>query len=295
MARVKADETTTGWLEFAQGHAEGDVLSTAGWTALSEDADALGLFGILTAGALAGADLGTGDAGIRAELSETLAAALKDQGAEGETLAAQAEAYRQAKGERGPELLGRLVARQLYEVYGLRDHGFLGEDALQAGELLAAGRGGACARGAARHTVRLSRTSARTMLGHLDGQLELVHRLGNPEMPLPIDELDRRLGEFAPRVFAQRWPSVVKRLLIDDKRFRFVVVLWARLRGVVVGRQLLFDLAARIDPGRPMLFVQALEEARAQRTALRAASEAAPAAQLCDSVFALARPLPPCA
>lgn len=292
---MKADETTTGWLEFAQGHAEGDVLSTAGWTKLSEDADALGLFGLLTAGALAGGDIKTGDASVRAELAEALSATLRDQGAEGEGLSAQATAYRESKGERGPELLGRLVARQLYEVYGLREHGFLADDALLAGELLAAGRGGACARECARRTVRLSRTSARTMLGHLDGQLELVHRLGNPEMPLPLQEFDRRLGEFAPRVFSQRWPSVVKRLLIDDKRFRFVVVLWARLRGYVVGRQELFDLAARIEAGRPMLFVQVLEEAKDQRQLLRAASDLAEAAQLCEVAFAAARPLPPCA
>jgi hypothetical protein len=292
---VKADETTTGWLEFAQGHAEGDVLSTAGWTKLSEDADALGLFGLLTAGALAGGDIGSGDEAIRAELADAIAATLRDQGAEGADLAAQAAAYRESKGERGPELLGRLLARQLYEVYGLREHGFLADDALLAGELLAAGRGLACARECARRTVRLSRTSARTVLGHLDGQLELVHRLGNPEMPLPLEEFDRRLGEFAPRVFAQRWPSVVKRLLIDDKRFRFVVVLWARLRGYVVGRQELFDLAARIEAGRPMLFVQALEEAKAQRQLLCDASAGGAAAQLCEAAFAAARPLSPCA
>lgn len=289
---MKADETTTGWLEFAQGNAEGDALSTAGWTQLSEDGDALGLFGLLTAAALAGGDIGGGDEAVRAELADAISGALRDQGAEGPDLAAQAVAYREAKGERGPELLGRLLARQLYEVYGLREHGFLADDALLAGELLAAGRGLACARECARRTVRLSRTSARTVLGHLDGQLELVHRLGNPEQPLPLEELDRRLGEFAPRVFAQRWPSVVKRLLVDDKRFRFVVVLWARLRGYVVGRQGLFDLAARIEPGRPMLFVQVLEEAKAQRQLLRQASGAAAAAQLCEAAFAAARPLP---
>ncbi|MBL4844569.1 MAG: hypothetical protein JKY65_03505 [Planctomycetes bacterium] len=288
---MKADETTTGWLEFAQGHEEGDSLATPGWNRLSEDADALGLFGLLTAGALAGAAL-TPDPEVRRELSESLRAALSDQGGVGEGLSDLFESYREAKGERGPELLGRLVARQIYETYGLREHGYLGEDALQAGELLAAGRGHCSAREAARLTARLSRTSARSILGHLDGQLELVHRLSNPEMPLPTEEIDRRLGEFAPRVFAQRWPSIAKRLLIDDKRFRFVVVLWARLRGVVVGRTELLALANRIDAARPMLLVQALEEARDVRAALRAADEAAPTALLCEAALAAARPLP---
>lgn len=290
---MKADETTTGWLEFARAHEEGGALAPLGWEHLARDAQALGLFGLLAAAAL-GSDPQP-SAAVRDELADALRARLLEEGepVRGETLAELGASYCAAKGQRGAELLGRLVARQLYEVYGLREHGFLGEDALLSAELLAAGRGGACAREAARRTLRLSRTAARSVLGHLDGQLELVHRLAHPEAAIPTEEIDKRLAEFAPRVFAQRWPSLVKRLLVDDKRFRFVVVLWARLRGVELGRQQLFDLAARIEPARPMLLVQALEEARPAREALLLADAAAPAASLCEAACAAARPLPP--
>ena len=293
MRPVKADETTTGWLEFARAHAEGAALAPLGWERLAKDAQTLGLFGLLAAAALREAPESSPE--VRDELATALRIRLKEEGqaVRGETLAELAESYRAAKGERGAELLGRLVARQVYEVYGLREHGFLGEDALLSAEVLAAGRGGACAREAARRTLRLSRTAARCVLGHLDGQLELVHRLAHPEAAVPTEQIDQRLTEFAPRVFAQRWPSLVKRLLVDDKRFRFVVVLWARLRGVELGRQELFDLSARIDAGRPMLLVQLLEESRPAREVLVLASAASPAAALCEAACALARPLPP--
>ena len=132
---------------------------------------------------------------------------------------------------------------------------------------------------------RLSGSSIQEGLGHLDSQLDIVHRLGSSEQPLVWSEIDRRLDEFAPRIYAQRWPSIARRLLIDDKRFRFVVVLWARLRGVVIGRSGLVEVAARIEPKRPMLFVQCLVEGEHGRQALRAAAADSSQAALITSLF----------
>ncbi|MGE0708991.1 MAG: hypothetical protein AB7N76_23465 [Planctomycetota bacterium] len=285
---MQPDETTVGFVEHAvRDPNEGSALSAEGLEGLRADGKALGLFGLLVAGALREAP--EVDPEVRDELTDALSADLRDAlggGEASESLADLCARYRAAKRERGPELLARLVARVAYELYDLRAHGFLQEDALIACQLLAAGRAAASARDAALRTTRLGRTATRIVLGHLDSQLDLVHRLGNQEQPLVWPEIDRRLDEFAPRVFAQRWPSIASRLLQDDKRFRFVCVLWARLRGVDVGRTPLVDLAQRIDPRRPMLFIQALEEARPARAALVAACAAAPVAALVEDACA---------
>lgn len=291
---MQAEETTIGFIEFAARHEEADVLDDAGWAALRADAKALGWLGLLVAGAI-------GPEAVEAEdeVADELALAVADDvrdvlGADAPPpagddpdLATLFAKFVEVKGaDRGPLTLARLIARVTSELYDLRSHGFMGEDALSTGELLAAARAERSARALALHTTRLGRTATREVLGHLNSQLDLVHRLGNAEQPLVWPEIDRRLLEFAPRIYAQRWPSLAHRLLIDDKRFRFGCVLWARLRGVAVGRQAFVSLAQRIDPKRPMLFVQALEEGRAARTALIAAQERAKHARaLEDALF----------
>jgi hypothetical protein len=283
---MNLDETTVGFIEHAlRDTEEGGALGAEGRQNLHADAQALGLFGLLVAAALGptGAEI---EAEVRAELPDGVRDALSDAlaGADGD-LDALTQRYLSEKGARGPELLARLIARVAYELYELRDHGFLQEDALLATELLAAGRAQTCAREAAHRTTRLGRTATRTVLGHLDSQLDIVHRLGNQQQPLVWAEIDRRVGEFAPRVFAQRWPSMASRLLIDDKRFRFVCVLWGRLRGVSLGRAAMIDLAQRIDPKRPMLFIQTLEESALMRKALIAADGDSPHAATLEAAL----------
>src|SRR5690606_42047451 len=106
-----------------------------------------------------------------------------------------------------------------------------------------------------------------------------VHRLGQAEAPVIYAEIDARLDEFAPRIFAQRLPSLVKVLLRDEKKFRFAFVLWCRLRGVVIRREPLLAAAEQIAPARPVTPLQALEERRSARGALRPADEAVPLAR----------------
>jgi len=288
---VQPDETTVGFLEHAiRDPNEGDAIDAETLNELRADAQELGLFGLLAAASLGlTGPAGEGGPAVRDELSAALASDLRDALGERDATASLSELcarYRAEKGEQGPTLLARLAARVIYQLYGLADHGFLQDDVLQVGALLAAGDAQGSAREAARRATRLGRYATRTVLGHLDSQLDIVHRLGNSEQPLVWSEIDRRLDEFAPRIYAQRWPSMARRLLIDDKRFRFVVVLWARLRGVVIGRAGLVEVAARIEPKRPMLFVQCLVEGAHGREALRGASADSSEAALITSLFA---------
>lgn len=288
---MQPDETTVGFLEHAvRDPNEGDAIDSETLAALRADAQELGLFGLLAAASLGlTGPAGEGGPAVRDELSAALASDLRDALGESDEslpLGQLCERYRADKGEQGGTLLARLAARVIYELYGLADHGFLQDDVLQVGALLAAGDAGSSAREAARRATRLGRYATRTVLGHLDSQLDIVHRLGNSQQPLVWSEIDRRLEEFAPRIYAQRWPSMARRLLVDDKRFRFVVVLWARLRGVVIGRAGLVEVAARVEPKRPMLFVQCLVEGAHGREALRAAAAESSDADLITSLFA---------
>lgn len=288
---MNRDDLSCGFIEYAVKSEEGSALPEENLQALRADADALGFFGLLgSAACLEGSHV---DGSVVAELATAIDRDLKD--ALGETdeveLAVRFQRFEDAKGERGPELLLRLITRVIYELYDLRAHGLMQDDAMHACELLAWGGPGQDARETAKRVLRLSRKGARATLGHLDSQLDLVHRLANPEAPILYSDLDRRLHEFAPRIFAQRLPSLAKYLINEDKRFRFCFVLWARLRGIVLGRAGLVEMSQRIEPSRPMLLIQALEEASATRTAFRQACEAYPLGALIEAACR-ARPLP---
>lgn len=244
----------------------------------------MGLFGAL----LALCDPPAPDPAVREELPGALGRDLADAlGAPpGTPLPALLERYQAAKGERGPDLLARLVARVAHELYDLSAHRLVQEDVLAAWELLAAGGPGQDARHTARRLARLSRNAARTVLGHLDQQLEFVHTLGQETGELPLAEIDRRLAEYAPRLFAQRLPSMLKRLVGDEPRLRLAFVLWGRARGVVVGRAAIQGIGAHVVPERPEALVESLAARAEAVAALRAADQAAPLAAAVEAVFA---------
>ncbi len=275
---LKPEETAAGFVAQGLASAAAEVaLDEEARTSLAEDAAALGFFGLLSSLAVEG--IPDPDPAVRAELADVLVRDLQDALGSGESsLDALMTEFSSAKGERGSELLARLVARVTYEVYDLRAHRFVQEDALLAGEVMASGGPGQDARELARRITRLSRLALRHVLGHLDGQIDLVHRLANPEAPVLYPEIEARMEDFAPRIFAQRLPSLAGVLLKDEKRFRFAFVLWCRLRGVVIGRDPLLAVADLIDPKRPLDLLQALASRRAARAALRKADEAFPAA-----------------
>ncbi len=278
------DERTTGFLEFAKKSPDGDRLDDAGWKALADDAAVLGLFGLLTAAACS--EVPTVDPAVRDELEQALNGDLADALGESDTVdvGARMDRFVSAKGERGPDLLARTIARVIYEVYDLNAHRFVQDDAVHACDLLAHGGAGQDAREAAKRILRISRFCARSTLGHLDGQVEVVHKLADETIPADFPALDEILGNYAPRMYAQRLPSIAKSLVTDAK-FRFVVVLWARLRGIVIGRAQLIDLGARITPRSPMLLIQALVENSETRTVLRKATETCPPANRIEKAF----------
>jgi hypothetical protein len=282
------DEVAAGFVEQARRSAE-DALPPDRWEALRQDADALGLFGLLASLAEAAP---VADPKVREELVGPIDRDLKD--ALGDTdevdLAVRFERFSKAKGARGPDLLARGTARVIHEVYDLRQHRLGQEDALAACDLLAWGGPGADARETAKRLTRLSRPAARVVLGHLEEQLELVHSLGQDEQVAWV-QVDGRLHEFAPRIFAQRLPSMIRFLVADEPRLRFAFVLWARLRGVTLTRAGIQGIAAHITPEKPLALVEALETRRDARAALRAADAAWPVARSIERVF-LGRELP---
>lgn len=284
------DEVAAGFVEHAQRAAGADELPEERWEALRRDADALGLFGLLAALAEPNPVV---DAAVRDELVGPLDRDLRD--ALGETdeapLDARIERFLAAKGARGPDLLARSAARVIHEVYQLSQHRLGHEDALAACDVLAWGGPGQDAREAGKRLTRLGRHACRVVLGHLTEQLALVHALGQEEQVAWL-EIDWRLHEFAPRVFAQRLPSMLRLLLPDDPRLRFAFVLWGRLRGVVLTRAGVQSIAEQVTPEKPMTLIRALEERRDARAALRAADAAWPAARTVERIF-LGRVLPP--
>ena len=283
---MKRNETVGGFLEQAFG-VDPDDAAQARRAALRGAVDELGYVGVLASLAV---DDAAPDPTVRDELLTTLVQDLRD--ALGEAASADADplalcdAYRQAKGERGVDLLTRLVARVVYEVYDLQGHGFVHDDVLQAFDVLAYARPGQDARELARRLVRLSRRAARHVLGHLPEQLEFVHQLGRGQGELPYAEIDRRLDGFAPRIYAQRLPSITRALIPEESRFRFVFVLWGRLRGVVLPRDGIQGIVEQIDPKRPLQLVERLEARSAQQAGLQAASAACPLAGALEGWFA---------
>lgn len=284
------DEVAAGFVEHARRAADAEQLSEERWEALRQDADALGLFGLLASLAEPNP---TVDAAVRDELVGVLERDLRD--ALGETdeapLQTRIERILAAKGSRGPELLARNAARVIHEVYQLGQHRLGHEDALAACDVLAWGGPGQDAREAGKRLTRLGRHACRVVLGHLTEQLALVHALGQEEQVAWV-EIDWRLHEFAPRVFAQRLPSMLRMLTPDDPRLRFAFVLWGRLRGVVLSRAGVQSIAEHVAPERPMKLILALEDRRDARAALRAADAAWPAARAIERIF-LGRTLPP--
>lgn len=283
------DEVAAGFVEHARRAAEADTLSDERWEALREDAEALGLFGLLAALAEPAPVV---DPVVRDELVVPLERDLRDALDESDEVALEARVARflAAKGARGPDLLARSAARVIHEVYQLGQHRLGVEDALAACDLLAWSGPGQDAREAGKRLTRLGRHACRVVLGHLSEQLALVHSLGQEEQVSWL-EIDWRLHEFAPRIYAQRLPSMLRLLAPDDPRLRFAFVLWGRLRGVVLSRAGVQGIGAHVVPEKPMALVRALEERRAARAALRAAEAAWPLARTIERIF-LGRVLP---
>lgn len=283
------DEVAAGFVEHAMRAPGAESIAEARWEALRADADALGLFGLL---ACLADEAPKADPALRAELVDPIDRDLRDLlgDAEQVDLATRFERFTKAKGAKAPELLARGISRVVHEVYDLRQHRMSQEDALLACDLMAWGGPGVDARETAKRLTRLSRHASRAVLGHLAEQLALVHSLGQDEQVAWI-EVDWRLHEFAPRIFAQRLPSMLRFLLRDEARLRFAFVLWGRLRGVVLPKAGLLAIADRITPEKPLALVQALEERAAARAALRAADAASPTARTIERAF-LARVIP---
>jgi hypothetical protein len=146
-------------------------------------------------------------------------------------------------------LSGKKLARALHELYGLEGHGLIAADVSKALDFAARSRGDGDAREAARALARISRVAAKVVLGHLEEQIHLVHRLQTED--LTPGEIDKPLLEFAPRIFAARLPSMLKTLLPNEARVRLAVVLWGRLRGVSIGKEALVHALDSLAPEKP--------------------------------------------
>lgn len=292
MAKLAREETAVGFLDQASRGPDAGQLPEERWAALRADADALGLVGTLAG--LADLDPVV-DPAVRTELVLPLDRDLRDalgeppDAAQDPTaVAAGLEArigrFLAAKGSRGPDLLCRLVARVVFDTWGLASNRLSLEDVLAAFDVVAWSSGGQDARESAKRVLRLSRHSARAVLGHLAEQLALVHSLGQDE-EITWAEVDRRLHEFAPRIFAQRLPSIVRYLLPDEARLRLAFVTWGRLRGLVFPRAAVLSIREQITPEKPMKAIGQLELRKDRVAALRAADAAWPLARTLEKVF----------
>lgn len=284
------DEAATGFIEHAQRAPGAEQVPAAAWDALRKDADQLGLIGLLAS--LADAEP-TVDEAVRAEVLEPIVRDLRDLlGADAPTeLPAVLDAFGKAKGARGPEILTRGVARVIHEVWDLQANRLMTEDVLAALDVIAWTRPPQDAREAVKRVARLSRHGARCVLGHMDEQLLLVHRLGQDEQ-IPWTEVDRPIHEFAPRIFSQRLPSMIRFLLPDEPRMRLAFVIWGRLRGIVLPRAAVVAIAEKIVPEKPVKLIEALVAAAPKREALKRADAAWPTARTIEALY-LSRVLPP--
>lgn len=292
MAKLAREETAIGFLDQASRGPDAGQLSEERWAALRTDADALGLIGTLAG--LADLDPVV-DPAVRTELVLPLDRDLRDALGEqpdadqdplavAAVLEARIGRFLAAKGARGPDLLCRLVARVVFDTWGLATNRLSLEDVLAAFDVVAWSSGGQDARESAKRVLRLSRHSARAVLGHLAEQLALVHSLGQDE-EITWAEVDRRLHEFAPRIFAQRLPSIVRYLLPDEARLRLAFVTWGRLRGLVFPRAAVLSIREQITPEKPMKAIGQLELRKDRVAALRAADAAWPLARTLERVF----------
>jgi hypothetical protein len=254
------DESPLGWLERGLEEAKPEDLEPLGLAdeaaraGLVADLRTLGLAGILAA--LASAD--PVDPAVAREAPERVASELAASLGEGapRDLPGLLAAYAAKKGARGKDLLRRAVGRSVHDLYDLQQNGLTGECTLRALDLVSRGRDGSDARDFARSLARLSRVSARAVLGHLEEQIALVHRLATED--LTPAEIDRPLLEFAPRVFARRIPSMLRFLLPKEPRVRLSVVLWGRFRGLVLGKGGLVHALDALAPEKPFSLVRAL-------------------------------------
>jgi hypothetical protein len=189
--------------------------------------------------------------------------------------------YAEKKGPRGRELARKLVGRTLHDLYGLQDHGLVADDVTRALDLAARCRGEGDAREVARGLARSGKAGARVVLGHLEEQIQLVHRLATEEL-MP-SEIDKPLVEFAPRIFSVRLPSILKLLLPQEPRVRLVFVLWGRLRGLTVSRESLLDALDVFTPEEPGRLVETI--AKLDRAPLLSLAGSRDARVLEDAAF----------
>lgn len=221
-------------------------------TALREDLRTLGLTGTL-------ALLAQGDAPDQALATEAVEAVMTElvqKAGEGGTLSEMLTRYSGRKGNKGRELARKLIGRTFLELYGLQGHGLVGDDVVRALDFAARSRGDGDARGVARALARFGKAPARVVLGHLEEQIHLVHRLQTEEL-MP-SEIDKPLLEFAPKIFAARLPSMLKSLLPTEPKVRLAVVLWARLRGVALSKDAVAGALEMLVPEKPMSLVTRL-------------------------------------
>jgi hypothetical protein len=258
------DEGPLGWLERPE--AEEKVAP------LRDDLRTLGLAGTVVLLAQPAAP----DASVAREARD---AVKKELGVGDGTISELVLRYAEKKGARGRELARKLVGRTILDVYGLQDHGLTSDDVVRALDLAARSRGEEDARDLARALARCGKNAARVVLGHLEEQINLVHRLQVEEVM--FSEIDRALLEFAPRIYARRLPSMLKALLPLEARVRLVFVLWGRLRGFAVSKEPLVHALDAVSPEKPLELVSAL--ASKDRAALLAHARDAEAMALEDA------------
>jgi hypothetical protein len=288
MTDLKSDEMATGFLEHALSKATEEVVSEQTQTLLRAAARQLGFFGLLASLATDEVEV---DPEVRDELLEPLERDLRDAMAgfaESADVPALLARYASSKGDRGPGLLARVVSRVIYEVWDLQSHRFVQDDALHACDLVGWAGPNQDAREMAKRVCQLSRHAARRTVGHLAEQLAFVHEMAHGE--LDPRRINRVLHEYAPRLYAQRMPSIASLLVGEEPRFRFGFVLWGRLRGVVLGRAGVQSVAEHIIPEQPQVLLEALAKRGPQLQALIAADQAHPVAGAIERVF-LARKL----
>ncbi len=263
---LQPDEGPLGFLEKTQGEALKE--------SLRPDLRALGLAGTVVL--LAGP--GPADPAVALEAVSAVKRELASGDGELPELLAR---YAEKKGPRGRELARKLVGRTLHELYGLRDHGLVADDVTRALDLAARCRGDGDAREVARGLAHCGKAGARVVLGHLEEQIGLVHRLATEEL-LPA-EIDRPLLEFAPRIFSVRLPSILKLLLPLEPRVRLVFVLWGRLRGLTISRESLVHALDAFTPEEPGVFIETI--AKLDRASLLSLAGARDACALESAAF----------
>ncbi|MHC4830394.1 MAG: hypothetical protein ACYTFT_08575 [Planctomycetota bacterium] len=145
------------------------------------------------------------------------------------------EQYKEAKGESGAKLTRRALENALFDFYDLDDHGMFVDDVKKCFDAFrAAAPPHEDIKDLIRKLAHMSSDTARFILGLFPEQLELIHRIGS-RMTQP-HELDRAFDDFGPGAIRMRLWAVTQTLLQREKRLRLAITLWARERGVAIGR-----------------------------------------------------------